>query len=414
MKKTTPGGFVFAFALWLCAPSTTFGQAVYGSIVGTVRDTSGASVPNAKVTVLDVAKGVAHTTATNDTGNYGQTHLIVGVYEVRIEAPSFETFVQRNVTVEVDSSTQVNAQLVIGKAGEVVNVTAEAPLLKTTRSDVSDTFTQKAVVELPVFARDINRLYFLVPGVQASSTTAASEQPQAIYRPKVGGQYWGGISFQLDGTDNRESVLGEPVVSPNIDAVSELKITTSAYDAEFGQANQAVIAAQTKSGTNEIHGGAFWFRRDNNSAARDPFSQSIPIAGTNNRFIPATLWNQFGGSLGGPIQKDKTFIFGDYQGKRQQDGGSLAAACTCRFGTHRRPERSRREHFQSLQRRPLQLQPDSGSAHAVRGQCDSVWPAISAIAESSEADPAAEYPGCVGRDSQLHRVRFGHHGQRRV
>ena len=177
MKKTTLIGFVFAFALWLCAPSITFGQAVYGSIVGTVRDTSGASVPNAKVTVLDVAKGVAHGTTTNDTGNYSQTHLIVGVYEVRVEAPSFETFVQRNVTVEVDSTTQVNAQLVVGKVGEVVNVTAEAPLLKTTRSDVSDTFTQKSVVELPVFARDINRLYFLVPGVQASSTTAASEQP---------------------------------------------------------------------------------------------------------------------------------------------------------------------------------------------------------------------------------------------
>src|ERR1700682_5976472 len=125
MKKTTRIGFVFAFALWLCAPSPTFGQAVYGSIVGTVRDTSGASVPNAKVTVLYVAKGVAHSTTSNDTGNYSQTHLIVGVYEVRIEAPSFETFVQRNVTVEVDSTTQVNAQLAVGKVGEVVNVTAE-------------------------------------------------------------------------------------------------------------------------------------------------------------------------------------------------------------------------------------------------------------------------------------------------
>ena len=105
-------------------------------------------------------------------------------------------------------------------------------------------------MELPVFSRDMSRLYFLVPGVQASGTTAASEQPQDIYRPSIGGQYWGGISFQLDGTDNRESVLGEPVITPNLDAVSELKITTTAYDAEFGQASQAVISAQTKSGTN--------------------------------------------------------------------------------------------------------------------------------------------------------------------
>ena len=127
----------------------------------------------------------------------------------------------------------------------------------------------------------------------------------------------------MDGTDNRESVLGEPVVSPNLDAVSELKITTGAYDAEFGQANQAVIAVQTKSGTNSLHGGGFWVRRDDNGQARDPFSQSLPIVGTNNRFIPSTLWHQFGGSIGGPIQKDKTFYFGDYQGRRQRDGGSL-------------------------------------------------------------------------------------------
>jgi hypothetical protein len=127
----------------------------------------------------------------------------------------------------------------------------------------------------------------------------------------------------LDGTDNRESVLGEPVITPNLDSVSEVKITTTAYDAEFGQASQAVISAQTKSGTNELHGSGFWYRRDNNAAARDPFAQAQPIAGTNGRFIPPTLWNQFGGSLGAPIQKDKTFIFGDYQGSRQQNGGSL-------------------------------------------------------------------------------------------
>jgi len=163
----------------------------------------------------------------------------------------------------------------------------------------------------------------LIPGVQASGTTAASEQPQDIYRPKIGGQYWGGINFQLDGTDNRESVLGEPVITPNLEAVSELKITTTAYDAEFGQASQAVISAQTKSGTNQVHGSGFWFRRDQHGAARDPFAQSQPLAGTTDTFIPPTLWNQFGGSLGAPIQKDKTFIFGDYQATRQKNGGSL-------------------------------------------------------------------------------------------
>src|SRR5260221_2248681 len=286
--STTIARIVLGFALLLSAPVIILGPAVSGSIVGTVRDSSGAPIPNAKVTVTDVGKGISHVTNANETGNYSQTHLIVGVYEVRVEVPAFDTFVQQNVTVEVDSVTQVNAQLTVGKVGETVNVTAETPLLKTARSDVSDTFTQKQLMNMPVFARDINRVYFAVPGVQANGTTAASEQPQAVFRPKVNGGYWGGISFQLDGTDNRESVLGEPGVSPNIDAISEMKITTGAYDAEFGQANQAVIAVQTKSGSNALHGGGFWVRRDDNGQAREPFSQSLPIGGTNNGFIPST------------------------------------------------------------------------------------------------------------------------------
>src|SRR5437867_3442421 len=310
-------------ALLLCLPAAAFSQAVYGSIVGTVVDSSKAAVPNASVTVVDVAKGITHTTATNEAGNFRQTHLIAGLYEVRIEAPGFNKFVKQNIVVEVDAVARVDAQLNVGAVGEVVSVTAEAPLMKTERSDVSDTVTQKPLTELPVFQRDMSRLYFLVPGVQASGTTAASEQPQDVYRPTIGGQYWGGISFQLDGTDNRESVLAEPVITPNLDAVSELKITTTAYDAEFGQASQAVISAQTKSGTNNLHGGAFEYRRDQHGAARDPFAQARPIVGTNGQFIPPTLWNQFGGSLGGPIQKDKTFFFGDYQGTRQKNGGSL-------------------------------------------------------------------------------------------
>ena len=313
---------VLGSMLSLCAPTPVFGQAVYGSISGNVTDASGAAVPKAKVTITDTGKGISYAALTNDSGNYRQTHLIVGVYQVRIEAPGFDAYVQQSVHVEVDAVTQVNARLSVGKVGEVVNVVAESPLLKTEKSDVSDTVTQKAVQELPVLGRDMSRIYFLVPGVQATGTTAASEQPHDIYRPTIGGQYWGGISFQLDGTDNRESVLGEPVITPNLDAVSELKITTTAYDAEFGQASQAVISAQTKSGTNTPHGSGFWYRRDNNAAARDPFAQANPIPGTNGRYLPFTLWNQFGGSLGAPIQRDKTFIFGDYQGSRQRNGGS--------------------------------------------------------------------------------------------
>src|SRR5215475_4266373 len=323
MNRYLLGLMVLGSLLLFFTPAPAFGQAVYGNISGTVVDSSGAAVSQAKVTITDAGKGVNYVTSTNESGNYSQTHLIVGVYEVRVEMAGFTTYVQRNVNVEVDATTQIDLKLTIGNVGEVVNVTSEAPLLKTERADVSDTITQKAVQELPVLGRDMSLLYFLVPGFQASGRTAASEQPQDVYRPNVGGQYWGGISFLLDGTDNRESVLGEPVITPNLDAVSELKITTTAYDAEFGQASQAVISYQTKSGTNLLHGGAFGFRRSDVGAARDPFAQARPIAGSTDRFIPPTLWGQFGGSLGAPIQKDKTFIFGDYQGNRQKNGGSL-------------------------------------------------------------------------------------------
>jgi len=314
--------FYIGTLLWLPA-ANLMGQAVYGSIVGTVTDPSGAAMPKATVTIADTGKGVSYNATTNESGNYSQTHLIAGVYEVRVQASGFQAYVQRNVKVEVDSTTQVNAQLAVGNVGEVVNVTGEAPLLKTEKGEVSDTLSTKAVAELPVLSRDMSRLYFLVPGVQATGTTAASEQPQDIYRPSIGGQYWGGISFQLDGTDNRDSVLGEPVITPNLDATSELKISTTAYDAEFGQASQAVISVTTKSGSNDLHGSAFWYRRDQRGAARDPFSQSTPITGTNGLYIPPNVWNQFGGSLGGKIQKDKTFYFMDYQGTRQKNSGSL-------------------------------------------------------------------------------------------
>jgi hypothetical protein len=309
-------------ALALALPATLPAQAVYGSISGNVTDTSGAAVPGAKVTITDPDKGVTYTATTNESGNYSQTHLIVGTYEVRVEASGFSAVVQKNVHVEVDAVTTINARMPLGSVGETVNVVAEAPLLKTEKSDVSDTMTQRQIQEMPVIGRDLSRVYFQVPGVQATGTTAFSEQPQDVYRPTIGGQYWGGISFLLDGTDNRESVLGEPVITPTFDSLSELKITTTAYDAEFGQASQAVISQQTKSGTNNFHGSAFEYRRDQHGAARNPFTQSQPIAGTNNTFIPPTLWNQFGGSLGGPIQKDKTFFFGDYQGSRQHNGDS--------------------------------------------------------------------------------------------
>ena len=306
----------------LISPTAAFSQAVYGSIVGTVTDPTGAVVPSARVIITNVNQGVSFTTSTNASGNYEQTHLIVGKYRVRIEASGFQTSVQEDTEVNVDAVTQVNAQLQLARAGEIITVTAEASLLKTTKTDVSYTIPEKSLESLPILDRNVARVIFLAPGVVGTGTGASSEQPQDIFRPRVNGQYWGGVSAQLDGTDNRESVLGAMVVTPNLDALSELKYTTTAYDAEFGQASQGVVVAQTRAGTNQFHGSAFFYHRDQSTFARDPFSQSQPLPGSN-KFIPPTNWNQFGGSFGGPIQKDKTFFFMDYQGARQKDGGTV-------------------------------------------------------------------------------------------
>jgi hypothetical protein len=230
---------------------------------------------------------------TNESGNYSQTHLIVGTYSVRVEVSGFDTYVQQNVSVEVDAVTQVNVKLTVGRVGEVVNVTAEAPLLKTERADVSDAITQKAVQELPVLGRDLNRLYFLVPGFQASGTTAASEQPHAIFRPNIGGQYWGGISFLLDGTDNRESVLGEPVITPNLDCSRiedhHLFLRRRVWPGEPG----ADFASDQVGKQSVLYGSAFWFRRDN-ELRRAIHSHRPTDCGNQWRFIPPTLWNQLG------------------------------------------------------------------------------------------------------------------------
>lgn len=326
MSKNLLAVITLGSILLFCSSTTVLGQAVYGSIVGTVSDPTGAVVPTARVTITNVNQGVSFSTVTNDSGNYTQSHLIVGTYRVRVDATGFKISVHEKVQVSVDAATQVNADLQIATVGETVVVTQEdSVLLKTAKTDVSDTIPQKSLVNLPILDRNVARLIYLAPGVSGTGTGASSEQPQDIFRPKVGGQAWGGVSAQLDGTDNRESVLGAMVISPNIDALSELKFTTGSYDAEFGQANQGIIVAQIKSGTNQIHGSAFWYHRDDSTFARNPFTQSQPLVGTTNRFIPPTHWNQFGGSVGGPIQKNKTFFFADYQGSRQQDGGSVQA-----------------------------------------------------------------------------------------
>ncbi len=316
------------------------GQAVYGSILGTVTDPSGAAVNGAKVTVTSQTKNVSTTDTTNESGNYSVTHLIPDVYSVRIEGTGFKTLQFKDIQVSADTGARVDGQFVVGSASEQVEVTAEAPQLKTDRADVSIEFNERAVEDAPILNRNFTSFELLSPGTQklVGWSHAATENPQGGQQIFVNGQHFSGTGFELDGTDNQDPILGIIVVNPNLDAIQETKITLGNYDAEFGKAVAGVVTVQTKSGSNDVHGSAFWFRRTDALAARDPFTQFKPDPVTG-RLIPSSRWQQFGGTIGGPIIKNKLFFFADYQTTRQKNGISnqesiptLALEQTCVTG----------------------------------------------------------------------------------
>src|SRR5437899_7798491 len=250
-------------------------QAVYGSILGTVTDPTGAAVNGAKVTVTSQTKNVSTDTTTNESGNYSVTHLIPDVYTIRVEGTGFKALQFKDVQVSADSSSRVDGQFQVGGTSETVEVTAEAPQLKTDRADVATEFNEKYVEDVPILNRNFTQLQLMAPGSQKLTGWghAATENPQGSQQIFTQGQHFSGTAFELDGTDNQDPILGIIVVNPNLDAVTEAKIALQNYDAEFGKAVSSVVTAQTKSGSNEIHGSAFWFRRTDATQARDPFTQ---------------------------------------------------------------------------------------------------------------------------------------------
>jgi hypothetical protein len=308
--------------LFLLLPMQSFGQAVYGSIFGTVTDPSGAVIPNAKVTVTDTRKGTSDVYTTNESGNYSATHLIPDIYTIKIEAQGFTTAQSDNIQVSADTGSKFDAALKTGAQTETVQVTAEAPQLKTDRSDVAIEFNERYVQDLPLFNRNFTDLELLSPGTQklVGWSHASTENPQGSQQIFVNGQHFSGTGYELDGTDNQDPILGIIVVNPNLDAITEAKVALQNYDAEFGKAVAGLVTVQTKSGSNDLHGSGFWYRRSDANAARDPFTQPNTPDPITGRIIPYARWNNFGGTIGGPILKDKLFFFGDYQGTRQASG----------------------------------------------------------------------------------------------
>jgi outer membrane receptor protein involved in Fe transport len=299
------------------------GQAVYGSILGTVTDASGAAVSGAKITVISQTKNVSTETTSNESGNYAVTHLTPDVYTVRVENAGFKVIEFKDIQVSADTGTKVDGQFQVGGTSETVEVTSDAPQLKTDRADVSIEFNARAIEDAPILNRNFTSFELLSPGTQklVGWSHAATENPQGGQQIFVNGQHFSGTAFELDGTDNQDPILGIIVVNPNLDAIQEAKVSLGNYDAEFGKAVAGVVTVQTKSGSNDIHGSAFWFRRTDATAARDPFTQFSPNPVTG-KLIPSSRWQQFGGTVGGPIIKNKLFFFGDYQATRQKNGVS--------------------------------------------------------------------------------------------
>jgi hypothetical protein len=294
-------------------------QSVYGSIFGTVTDASGAAIPNATVTVRDEAKGTVVTAVSNASGDYSVPHLIPDTYDMKVTAKGFKVFETKGLSVQADTAPRIDPALEVGAENTTVEVNAEAqPELKTDRADVSTVFDQQQVSSLPVGDQNFTNLQLLLPGAQKLGWShAADENPQGSQQIQVDGQAFGGTAFELDGTDNQDPILGIIVINPALDAVTETKITTQNFDAELGKAVSAVVTAQTRSGTNSFHGSAYDFRTGNANLARDPYTQQ---PGPNA--IPPGLKNRFGGSIGGPVLKDRFFFFGNYEAQRQKVGTS--------------------------------------------------------------------------------------------
>ncbi|NOT46811.1 MAG: carboxypeptidase regulatory-like domain-containing protein, partial [Acidobacteria bacterium] len=214
-----------AFTVIILGSGTTSAQAVYGSISGTATDSTGAAIPDATVTITSVERKTVDTVTTNSDGLFSKERLLPGLYAIKVEKQGFKSGVSNNVTVSLDTQTKVNVSLEAGQISEVVEITSEGQLLKTDRADVATTFSTREVTELPILDRNFTKLILLTPGTQQQLWNhAASENPQGSTQTIVNGQTFSGTGYQLDGTDNRDVILGIIVINPTFDSVGETKI----------------------------------------------------------------------------------------------------------------------------------------------------------------------------------------------
>src|SRR5436853_359235 len=288
-------------------------QAPTGSLEGSITDSSGALGPDARVSVVNTQTGLTREVMTNSEGLYRLMLLPVGDYNLTVDKEGVATVKREAIKVQVGQKVPLDLQLGAAGAAETVNVSSEAPIVETTRTQVSSTINDRAVANLPTNGRNFIDFVLLTPGVTRDTRTGDIS---------FGGQRGTLNSVQIDGADNNNTFFGQSLGRTGSgrapyqfsqDAVQEFQVNSNGYSAEFGRAAGAVVNVVTKSGTNELHGTLFDFYRDRSLNANTFFNNAA------NRPRPALHVNQFGGNIGGPIVTNRAFFFFDYDGQRQRD-----------------------------------------------------------------------------------------------
>jgi hypothetical protein len=307
--------FAITATSFLSAQSTT------GDITGTVTDTTGASVPKATVTLTNLGTKEVRTIQSGDSGDYTFTQLGPGSYSVQIKETGFQTFMIPAIALNAGDRAREDAKLSVGSEATTITVDAQTPALQTDTSSISHTVTDQSVQDLPISGRNYINLVQITPGANEGPGNGLTSGARPDDRRQTSAVVANGQSEILndelvDGLDNNERIIGGIGVRPSIEAIKEINVQTNNYSAEVGRTGGAVINIVTKSGTNAFHGSVYeFFENDALNATPYEFGATQP----NGQPLPKPelRQNQFGGSLGGPIVKNKLFFFGDYEGLRQ-------------------------------------------------------------------------------------------------
>ncbi len=299
-----------AFCLALCFTNSGVSQSVRGTILGTVTDDSGAIIRGASVVAHQTATGLTRTEHTNEAGEYSIPQLPVGPYIVSVEQPGFKKTERTGIELQVDDKLRIDVVLPVGQLTETVAVEATSPVVSTDSATLGTVVSNREVTELPLNGRNFLQLNLLVPGVnQGVKGSQNQTQGGSI---SVNGVREQSNNFLLDGMDNNDLAINQYAVAISTEAIQEFKVQASTYSAEFGRSPGAQINIASKAGTNAIHGVLYEYLRNSALDAKNFFDRPGPI--------PEYRRNQYGASVGGPIKKDKTFYFANYEGNRIRQG----------------------------------------------------------------------------------------------